>query len=143
MTGITEIRSLKNDLEFGLSKEDKVINTLAIYFDDDIQSSKSLGLGNYCPYDAVSTHTKYEIKSRRCSYKQYNTTIVPVHKVRNITDRLIFVFHFTDGLYYIVYDDGLFKTFEIRELKIWRQGIYDKPTDHFYIPIDKLIKIEI
>jgi len=143
MTGLKEVRSLQNDLMFGLSQEDSVIEKLTVYFEDNIKSSKSLGLGHNCPYDAISFNTKYEIKSRRCGYKQYETTIVPVHKVTNITDRLIFVFHFTDGLYYIVYEEELFKTFEIKELKIWRRGINDKPTNHFYIPIQNLIKIEI
>jgi len=35
----------------------------------------------YCQYDAFTSTTKYEIKSRRCKTTTYDTTMVPVHKV--------------------------------------------------------------
>jgi len=56
---------------------------------------------------------------------------------------LVFVFHFTDGLYYIEYKKELFDTFETKILKINRAGINDKPTPHYYINIHHLTKIYI
>jgi len=131
------VRSFQNDLQFGLSNENNVIQQLSSYFKEEIEKTKP----RYCPYDAISKTTKYEIKTRRCCYQQYPTTIIPVSKVRNITDKLIFVFHFTDGLYYIVYDKELFDTFEKQNIQIYRKGIQDKPTEHYYIPISQLQKI--
>ena len=137
-------RSLRSDLSFGLANEMFVIEKLNVFFDEEeIKSSKELGLGVYCGYDAESENTIYEIKSRRCKYATYPTTLLPVHKIKEGNKRLVFVFHFTDGLYYIEYKKELFDTFETRVVKIHRAGINDKPTPHYYIPILHLIKINI
>ena len=71
--------------------------TFTKYIDEPITETKH----KFCRYDACSTTTKYEIKSRRCRYKTFATTTVPVHKVQDITERLVFIFNFTDGLYYL------------------------------------------
>jgi hypothetical protein len=82
------------------------VELLTNFYDEPMTETKH-------KYDAFSTTTKYEIKSR-CRYNTFLTTIIyiPVHKVRNVTERLVFVLHFTDGLYYTVYDKDLFETFE-------------------------------
>jgi len=137
-------RSLRSDLSFGLANESFVIEKLNVYFEgEEIKSSKELGLGFYCSYDAESNNTIYEIKSRRCKYQTYPTTLLPVHKIKEGNKRLVFVFHFTDGLFYIVYSKQLFDTFETKMIKINRAGINDKPTLHYYIPIHHLIRIQI
>jgi len=137
-------RSLRNDLSFGLANESFVIDKLNVYFEgEEIKSSKELGLGAYCGYDAESENTIYEIKSRRCKYQTYPTTLLPVHKIKEGNKRLVFVFHFTDGLFYIVYSKQLFDTFETKMIKINRAGITDKSTLHYYIPIHHLTKIYI
>ena len=65
-----------------------------------IKSTKELGLGACCSYDAESENTMYEIKSRRCHYSTYSTTILPVDKIVEKDDsRLVLVFYFTDGLF--------------------------------------------
>jgi len=137
-------RSLQSDLSFGLANETFVINQLNIYYEEEeIKSSKELGYGHYCCYDAISDNTIYEIKSRRCKYQSYPTTLLPVHKIKEGNKRFVFVFHFTDGLYYIEYSKELFDTFETKIVKIVRAGMNDKPTLHYYIPIQHLIKIHI
>ena len=137
-------RSYQNDLTFGLTNENYVIEKLNRHFkDENIKSSKELGLGKYCCYDAESDNTLYEIKSRRCKYETFSTTLLPAHKIKNRKKRLIFVFHFTDGLYYIEYKKELFDTFETKMVKIFRGGINDKATLHYYIPIAHLLKIYI
>ena len=136
-------RSVSNDLTFGLANENNVIQKLNRYFPDEtITSTKELGLGAYCSYDAESENTMYEIKSRRCKYSTYPTTIVPIHKVKDINHKkLVFVFHFIDGYYYIVYNQELFDTFETKIIKLNRAGINDNPTYHYYIPISHLIEM--
>ena len=96
--------SLQNDLSFGLSNEPIVIDKLSKYFNETIEKTKE----KYCPCDAFSPTTKYEIKTRRCKSTTYDTTIIPIKKVENMKDRLVFVFHFTNGLFYIVYDKQKF-----------------------------------
>jgi hypothetical protein len=124
--------SLKNDIAFGLQNE-----KLSKYFDESIQKT----LEPYCPYDAFSPTTKYEIKSRRCLSTTYDTTIIPIKKVENVKDRLVFVFCFTDGLFYIVYNQELFDTFEKKNVTYYRQGGSNMPVLHYHIPVKDLIEI--
>ena len=125
-----------NDVTFGLRKQPLVVELLTNCFDEPISETKH-------KYDAYSTTTKYEIKSRRCRSNTFLTTIIPVHKVRNVTDRLVFLFHFTDGLYYIVFDNELFKTFKQETITYYRTGGLNEPVLHFMIPVEQLQRIEI
>ena len=88
--GLNAVPSLEKDVAFGLSKQPLVVEILTKYFDEPITETKH----KFCRYDAYSTTTKYEIKSRRCRYKTFATTIIPVHKVKDITERLVFIFNF-------------------------------------------------
>jgi hypothetical protein len=135
-----QIRSLKNDIEMGLSKEPIVINLLQEYFKEEIKDTKELGV--YCPYDAYSVNTKYEIKSRRCRFETYDTTIIGVHKTKT-EGRLVFVFNFVNGLYYIEYNKELFSTFDIAPITVYRKGSRPTPTPHFKIPTHLLRQIVI
>jgi len=137
--GLNSIPSLDKDIEYGVSKQPLVIDSIVKYFNEPIEETKH----KFCRYDAYSTTTKYEIKSRRCRYKTFATTIVPVHKVQDITDRLVFVFHFTDGLYYIVYDADLFGTYKQELITYHRTGGSNELVLHFMIPIEQLHRIEI
>ena len=137
--GLSAIPSLQKDITYGLSKQPLVVETLTKYFDEPITETKH----KFCRYDACSTTTKYEIKSRRCRYKTFATTIVPVHKVQDITERLVFIFNFTDGLYYIVYDADLFGTFKQEVITYYRTDGSNEPVLHYMIPIEQLHRIEI
>lgn len=134
-------RSYVNDKQFGLANEIPVIEKLTIHFQDEVVKSK----GEYCNYDAEDSSSIYEIKSRRCSSKTYSTTIIPVKKteIESNDKRLIFVFAFTDGLYYIVYSKEIFSSFSKKDIHTYRNGIIDTPTPHFFIPIEHLTKINI
>jgi hypothetical protein len=127
-----------NDVTFGLRKQPLVVELLTNSYDEPLTETKH----KFCKYDAFSTTTKYEIKSRRCCYNTFLTTIIPV-KVRNVTERLVFVFHFTDGLYYIVYDKDLFETFEQETITYHRTSGLNEPVLHFMIPIKHLTRIDI
>ena len=138
--GLNLLPSLEKDVVFGLNNEPIVIEKLTKYFNEPIQKTKN----KFCYYDAYSNNTKYEIKSRRCRYETYSTTIIPTHKVKeNENDKVVFVFHFTNGLYYIVYNKELFATFEIKEYTYFRSGGSNVPVKHYSIPIEHLIKIDI
>ena len=45
-------------------------------------------------------------------------------------EKLIFVFQFTDGLYFIEYNQKLFSTFEIQDITYYREGITPKSVKH-------------
>jgi len=130
---------LKADLNFGLPKEDPVIQRLSEYFNEKVEKETY----QYSPFDASSKTTKYEIKSRRNRYLQYPTTIIPVDKTQRIEGRMVFVFNFTDGLYYIVYDKDEFAKYDIREVEAVRKGGIRTLKPHFFIPIKDLIQISI
>lgn len=137
-------RSFKNDLEFGLSKEEPVRQLLKNYFvwDDDIINTKDLYNDAYCPFDyeGTTTHKRYEVKSRTNKKDRYPTTIIPVHKITDATIKngLYLIFNFTDKCSYIEYDVNVFSKFKTIMMKIVRQGKYDPPTLHYEIPISLL-----
>lgn len=136
-------KKLQDDLDYGLPKENPVIDTLKKWFEEEITKSTY----QYCPHDGFSKTTEYEIKSRRNRYNQYPTTIIPCSKIRNMKrDRLVFVFNFTDGLYYIQYDKEKFAKYEIKMVEAVRKrgGVIGKNLEpHFFIPIGDLTHINI
>ena len=138
------MNSLSADIQFGLEREDVILQSVKKYFDTK-KMIKSLN--KYCVYDAedTSTHTRYEIKARRNKYNAYPTTIIPYHKRNGAknTKRLIFVFGFTDGLYYIEYNEDLFNQFETKDVTYYRKGIQPKPLKHYCIPIELLTLIHL
>ena len=129
---------LNKDIACGTAKEERVINRLATYFGEDIKKSEY----QFSPFDAFSETTKYEIKSRRVRYNAYPTTIIACDKTRT-EGRLVFVFHFIDGLYYIVYDPTLFSKYAIQNVSAVRSGGVRTLKPHYYIPIQDLKPIHI
>jgi hypothetical protein len=136
--GGNQLELLNRDIVFGTGLEVPVINKLECYFGETIKKAED----KFSPFDAYSENTKYEIKSRRNRYNQYPTTIIACDKTRT-AGRLVFVFHFTDGLYYIEYNKEKFSQFEIKPVSAIRAGGVRTLKDHFFIPIECLEKINI
>jgi hypothetical protein len=136
--GGNQLELLNRDIIFGTGVEVPVINKLECYFGETIKKAED----KFSPFDAYSENTKYEIKSRRNRYNQYPTTIIACDKTRT-AGRLVFVFHFTDGLYYIEYNKEKFSQFEIKPVSAIRAGGVRTLKDHFFIPIECLEKINI
>ena len=128
--------SFKKDYSFGLGKENEILPIITTFFDRDIKKSKN----NFDKYDFEDDKYKYELKSRNNEYNKYPTTIICNDKV--ITDKLIFLFNFTDGLYYIKYSKSKFDNFEKKLfVRNKRQDYNDLEKMYIYIPIEKLKKI--
>jgi len=140
MNTFNSIRTKKKDIEMGLTKETEVMPILMKHFGEELIKTTD----TYCPYDfeAVTSKTRYELKSRRCNYNTYSTTIIPVSKCQGETP-LCFVFHFINGLYYIYYNEHLFSTFNIKQVKTQRDGVWGQSKAHYEIPIDQLVRILI
>jgi hypothetical protein len=130
------LRSFKQDYAFGKSKEVDVLRAIKPIFEDDITDQDN----PFSINDFKGTEYHYELKSRTNAYNDFETTLLPCNKV--FCDKHIFLFLFTDGLYYIKYDKALFDTFEIKPFKRNRRIDYvDKEALYYYIPVSKLTEL--
>ena len=138
------MRTIKEDTQYGLQNEEIILNKLRRYWNDEpnIQNTKDIYNDNYCKYDFQSdTLTTWELKSRRNTKTQYPTTIIPVHKVRDVDTVQYFVFMFSNALCYIKYDNEIFHTFNIKYISDYRPGRPTTPIAHYEIPVELLIDI--
>jgi len=132
------MQTYKSDYSFGKKSEDIVLEKINIYFKDNIKAIEQ----RYELYDYEGELNIYELKTRTNTYRAYNTTLLGYNKVISSNKKQIFVFSFTDGLYYIKYDEELFNTFEKKLfVRNQRSDYNDVLKLYIFIPIDKLIKI--
>ena len=141
-----ETRTFKKDMDFGMKGEGVIHQKISSYFSKlgKISNTKELYKTPYYKYDfEAEDGTTFELKTRRCSKNQYPTTIIPSNKIiKDANHRQFFIFSFTDGCYYILYNKELFDTFEIRDIEVFRTGINDLPKSHIHIPVNHLQKME-
>lgn len=130
------MNSFVSDYKFGKTKEDEILTIIKKEFQEEIIKSEN----NFERYDYKSDTHYYELKSRNNKYEAYPTTLIEKGKV--IADNLIFLFNFTNGLYYIKYNKNEFDKFECKEyVRNKRSDYNDVPKLYYFIPINKLIKI--
>jgi hypothetical protein len=116
----------------GLQSEKEILPIIQKYFDDDITPTTA----TYDRHDYKGTNYYYELKTRTNEYSKYPTTMISLLKTKK--ENVIFLFRFTDGLYYIKYNKEQFNQYEVK-----KYSKYGKPIDYVYIPIIDLIKINI
>ena len=132
------VRTFKEDYALGKQGEKKALPYIKDYFNSNIEEI----LDDYSKHDYADNNFKYELKTRTCKYTAFPTTLMPVDKA--VDDKTIFLFQFTDGLYWIRYNADEFKNFETKQFVRHQRADYnDKEKDYFFIPIDKLTKIII
>lgn len=129
--------AFRKDYDYGVKKQLEVLPLLVSYFGDNIKPTT----GRLDPWDYVGDTCVYELKSRNNSYAQYPTTMIGFDKIKTQSKDIIFIFNFTDGLYWIKYDEPVFKSFETKDFGRYRPGVKDKVKPYVYIPIQNLIKI--
>jgi hypothetical protein len=131
--------SFKVDYAFGTQKEIEVLDKIRVFFKDDTIKASSY---KYSKHDFIGTSI-YELKSRNCSTKAFNTTLLPKTKVIPDKENQVFLFNFTDGLYYINYNKNLFENvIECSNFKRHKRIDYnDKEQLYYHIPIDMLSRI--
>jgi hypothetical protein len=141
----------KFDEKFGEECEKIVLEILNKnkYFDDGILVRHPL---KFNIYDFYGYENWYELKSRKCSYNSYPTTLIAKDKA--VKNGMVFLFYFVPSgtercdvddksLYYIIYEPEIFKNFECSIFKRNKREDYnDKEKEYYYIPIQNLIKIE-
>jgi len=131
--------SYKTDYIFGKKKEEEILSIIEDYFKDNIKQNKE----RYVKYDYEGTTNIYELKSRTNKYEAYPDTLLPFDKTQLKDKNQIFLFNFTNGLYFIKYSEDLFKTFKCQAFKRNQRIDYnDIVKPYIYIPIDKLTKIK-
>lgn len=137
-------RTLADDLKLGYSNEEQILTLLNTYFEDEFVNTKELYGNQYCSYDfeGKKTNLRIELKSRRNRYSQYPTTLIPVHKCMDINMcPNIFVFSFSDGVYYTEWNYNRFKNYKTKMILCKRQDRVDN-REHYLIPIEDLMKID-
>jgi hypothetical protein len=130
-------RSFKADYAFGKSQEQLILPRIRSHFSDTIEAEED----TFSISDFSGALYKYELKSRTTKYNEYPTTMIPAHKVNS--ENQIFLFNFTDGLYYIKYDPVKFATYDKKMFcRRARTDHKDVPRPYYYIPIVDLTKID-
>lgn len=130
----------KGNVKYGLSQENEVLNILKDHFKiPNLRKTVNI----YSTMDFTSEDYEFELKSRKFEYNKYPTTIIGDNKIQYAATHhktIIFVFKFTDGIYFIKYDKNLFKDFITRNETIFRDNKTEKKYN-CHIPIEKLTKI--
>ena len=130
-----------NDLKYGLSKEIDIINKIKLQFPEEtnIRNTKEI-YNKFCLFDFESDlKTSWEMKSRRNTKTQYPTTIIPVHKIRDVETTQYFIFYFTDVISYIKYEKDVFDKFNKKIINANRKDGYNNHGVHYEIPVNMLI----
>jgi len=128
----------EKDNKFGLEEEDIILPILEEFFSEKFIKSEN----EYEFYDSYNTDKQIEIKSRRNAYNDFSTTLIGINKAINTNKAQLFVFNFTDSIYYIEYDEDKFKPWIKPYQRDSRKNFEKIPKDYFYIPIEELILIK-
>lgn len=125
------------DLDFGLTQEEAIIKKIETFFNDKLTKTDK-----FCKFDFQGEETIYEVKSRNIDSQRFYTTILPKDKI--IKDKKqIFIFNFTDGIYYIEYKEEIFKNIKVMDYqREKRTGYNDKLKPYYFIPIKLLSKLD-
>ena len=127
--------SFSNDNKFGLAEEEKVLRYLRMVFRKDNVTRTT---DKYCKYDFEGDTAIYELKSRTNRKNMYPTTLMPYDKIINTEKKQIFVFNFTDGIYYVAYNEDTFKPFIAPFVRNQRIDYTDVRKLYFHVPIEIL-----
>lgn len=130
-------KTFEQEYKKAIESEKEVLPIIRDYFKRDIKATKE----RYSKFDYYDVEYKYELKTRTNKYNSFPTTIIETNKIIDNL-KIIFLFRFTDGLYFIEYEKELFNTFE-KQLYIRNYPTIQTPIrkEHIFIPIDKLTRI--
>lgn len=125
----------QQEVEFGTQKEILLKPLLETFWGKELTATK-----HYDTYDFIGKDITIELKSRRTEYSRYPTTIVSKNKIDKISqgEKVVFVFNFTDGIYYWEYTENDYDTIMIKR----KDRPKTKPRPHLAIPIKDLVKLE-
>jgi hypothetical protein len=113
--------------EIGKSSEGEVLPIIKEFFKDNTIEPTINKLDRY---DYKSKSKNFELKTRTNKYNDYPTTMIGLDKCEINS---ILLFKYTDGLYYIEYNEEQFKKYQIKKFTK-----YVQKKDYIYIPISDL-----
>lgn len=125
--------TIEEDLDLGITAEHKLLPYLQKHFGGNLYKEPARA----CRWDYRNDTHFFELKTRRVSKNRYPTTMLAVNKVRH--PNTVFIFNFTNGVYYIEYDEETFSGFERAFYQ--RQSNSDfknRLQEYYYIPVWKL-----
>ena len=129
--------SFVTDYAFGKTKEEQALQKICRFFNEEIHPTTE-----WCRWDFESDFAIYELKSRNVNSNTYPDVMVGYNKIQPIRKNQYFLFNFTDGLFYIKYDEELFMDFELKVFKReGRMDYNDKRQVMCHIPRKYLTKI--
>lgn len=134
-------RTFKSDYLLGCESERSVLSQLRV-FDPTLEKTEN----DKHPFDFVNkvSDLYIELKTRNNTKERYATTMVSASKVKYARDHpntdFYFAFKFTDGLYYIAYDETIFSTFEVGEGGRFDRG-RPELNQYCYIPVSLLLPL--
>ena len=135
------MRSFRNDYSFGLQNEERVMPVLERTFNENFEKTPK-----YHPLDFKGRGCWVEVKTRTFPVAKYETTMLPFSKIeyaQKCENSVYFVFVFTDGIYYILYDPVVFKTFAVNVFqRTARTDHIDSAQPYIYIPTRLLTQIQ-
>ena len=137
-------RTFSDDLNLGYKSEDELLPILNNFFSDEFVNTKELYGDKYFNYDfeGKTSGMRVELKSRRNRFDDYPTTLMPVHKCVSMDlCPNLFVFNFSDGLYYTEWNTNRFNMYEKKMILCKRKGRTDY-REHYMVPIADLIRID-
>ena len=129
---------MNKDLQFGLQNEIEMKPLIEKTLNETFKMTEQ-----FCCYDYVSDKSIVELKSRKCNYSQYPTTILTKHKVKKMmqVDKNRFVFiKFTDGLYYCRLNQELLDNSTVSKGGRSDRGRIEF-NDYYYIPLNYFNKV--
>jgi len=124
----------KKDCKFGNDCEDTLFSKIREKYGEDI-----IKTSRYDTFDYENATTQIELKNRRCKHNTYPSMMIGLNKLKKAEQtkknrKTIFLFNFTDGLYYWNYDKEQYYTaYGGRK----DRGIDERKTTGF-IPIEHL-----
>jgi hypothetical protein len=134
------MRSFKEDFQLGMNSERSTHLILQNHFKTPLTRTPS-----HHRFDYEGANIYVELKTRTNAYRRYPTTMIPTGKCiagDQTTNKVFFVFKFTDGLYAIEYNKTLFDTFERDDFqRPDRIDHIDRKQSYTYIPIEFLTLI--
>ena len=91
----------RRDKKMGDAGEKYVFKLLKEIYDNVWRTKK------YALYDFETPNIQFELKTRNCKSTTYNTTIIPMNKIkkRNKKKELVFIFKFKDGIFCWDFDE--------------------------------------
>ena len=128
----------KDSYAFGKTQEQKIFPIIKEYFNPNITPTE----GQYAKYDFIDAVTNYELKSRTCKHNNYKDTMITFNKLCNcdVDKKLILLFNFTNGLFFIEYNEIAFSQYRTDLFSRAREFGDEKL--HIYIPVEHLTLIQ-